>query len=68
MPELKTKITGALLDKSGRAVKITTEHEDGSTSEIMLSADFCHYCIDDLADEFRKFMKKKGHKILQGKR
>jgi hypothetical protein len=62
-----TKITNVEIDKQGRAVKVFTEGDDGSKSEILLSSDFCHLCINDLAEEFSKFMKEKGHPIVQGK-
>jgi hypothetical protein len=57
------KITGVETDRQGRAVKVFTEGDDGMISDIILSANFCHYCVNDLADEFAKFMKEKGYDV-----
>ena len=57
------KIISASKDIKGQAVRITTEDEDGIQSHIILTADFCHYCKDDLATEFEKFMKEQGYDI-----
>jgi len=54
-------------DVKGHAVKIFTKDSEGNESEIVLSATFCHLCIDDLATEFSEFMKTKGHDITQEK-
>ena len=58
-----TKIISVSKDAKGQAVRITTEDKDGAQSYVILTADFCHYCKDDLAVEFEKFMKEKGYDI-----
>lgn len=63
MDKKKVKIISSEEETNGKAVRITTEDEDGVQSHIILTADFCHYCKDDLATEFEKFMKAQGYVI-----
>jgi len=56
------KITKALIDKEGRAVKITAEDtETKMKSQVILSADFVYKNKDNVAEEFAKFLKQKGY-------
>lgn len=61
-----TSITAAIVDTKKRAVRVETEDDKGNKSYVVLSADFCHYCKDELADEFMKFMQAKGYDLRKG--
>ena len=56
------KITSALIDRAGRAVKVKAEDtETKKVSEVILSADFVFKAKDDIAKEFAEFLKEKGY-------
>ena len=58
-----TKIIRVQKDTDGKGLRVTTRDEDGNESSLMLTADFCHYCKDDIGKEFEEFMKAKGYDI-----
>lgn len=58
------KFTRAVQDKNNQVIEISTINEEGIKSKIILTADFCHYCKDDLATEFAAFMVEKGYDII----
>ena len=60
---MEAMITSAVLSSKSEGIRITTREKDGSKSEILLSANFCHHCKNDLAKEFEDFMKAKGYDI-----